>query len=109
MDALRSTRTSCRLELDRTEVSSSSSRVGLNGDCWLTPSVCFPSSLPGPPRLQVGAVNRAAWITAWGLHCAGLGMDDAWIESQREKDEIALPEVDVGLFVRYNVVYAVKA
>ena len=51
---------------------------------------------------------REAWFLTWELQGAAAGMDEVWIQREREKDEIALPLEDVGLYVRHNVVWAVK-
>lgn len=69
----------------------------------------FDWSQEGTPKSQVGAMHREAWLIGWSLYGPALGMDDAQILREREIDELALPEHDVGLFGRLNVVYAVKA
>lgn len=63
----------------------------------------------GPPQTQVGFLHREAWFTAWALFGAGSGLEEAEIERERAKDEIAIPFHDVGLYIHSVVIYAVKA
>ena len=62
----------------------------------------------GPPESQVGSYNRAIMLDLWELHSVALGMSEELIASLREVDELALPEVDVGLYIRSRTVWATK-
>ena len=73
------------------------------------PELILPRDAAGPIELQVGVLLREAWLCSWRLQFAALGMDEAWIQSERAKDEDAFPYEDVGLFMPWVVVWAVKA
>ena len=62
----------------------------------------------GPPQSQVGSYNRAIMLDLWELHSVAHGMMEELIASLREVDELALPEVDVGLYIRSRTVWATK-
>ena len=62
----------------------------------------------GPPESQFGALAREAWLLSWALQGAAQGWDDERIAKERKRDERALPEQDVGIYVVWNVVWAQK-
>ena len=47
-------------------------------------------------------------MITWELLSAAAGMDETWIQREREEDESAIPREDVGLSMSVNVVWAVK-
>jgi hypothetical protein len=52
---------------------------------------------------------REAWLCVWEMQDAGLELDETLIASLREVDRHLLPEADVGLYIKWNVVWAQKA
>lgn len=71
----------------------------------VTASFCW----PGPPERQRGFLQRQGWLDVLELQGAAVGMNDRELEEARRVDEGSIPVEDVGVFVKINVVWAVKA
>lgn len=47
-------------------------------------------------------------LDMWEMSSVAVGLTEELIASLREVDEVAMPEVDVGLYVRLRTVWATK-
>lgn len=64
--------------------------------------------IAGDPSRQLGSIVRDGWLAAQELQSVQLGHAEEKIRELMIKDREAIPEEDVGLSMKFTVVFATK-